>query len=177
MLGTALESAGLEAEWLTQLGNWVTVAGGAISALGPVITKIVGKLVAGGMSTMAAWAWVAAIVAAVVALGIAVSGVVKAIKNASPEEKLKKATAAADAARESADGLNESYQNLKTSLNSLNYAQDELENLAQGTDAWREAVEKVNDQVLELINQYPELAKYVEQENGVLSIDLDDKGV
>ena len=49
--------------------------------------------------------------------------------------------------------------------------------MAKGTDAWREAVEKVNDQVLELIDQYPELAKYVEHENGVLSIDLDDEGV
>lgn len=177
MLGSALKSAGLEAEWLTKLGNWVTVAGGAISALGPVITKIVGKLVAGGKSAMAAWGWVAAVVAAVVALGIAVSGIVTAVKNASPEEKLKKATAAADAAKESADELNESYQNLKTSLNSLDYAQDELENLVVGTDAWCEAVEKVNEQVLELIEQYPELAKYVEHKNGVMSIDMDDSGV
>lgn len=123
-VGGILQSMGLEeaGDFFTTIGNGAIMAGSAISALGPVVTGIVGKLVAGGLSTMAAWAWVAVVVAAVVALGVAVAGVAKAVKNASPEEKLKKANAAADAAKESADELNESYQNLKTSLNSLDYA-------------------------------------------------------
>jgi mannose/fructose/N-acetylgalactosamine-specific phosphotransferase system component IIC len=77
--------------------------GSAVSSLGPVVTSIVGKLVAGGMSAAAAWGWVIAVVAAVAALTIAVVGIVKAVQNASPEKKLENARKEADKAAEAAD--------------------------------------------------------------------------
>ena len=77
--------------------------GSAVSGLGPVVTSIVGKLVAGGMSAAAAWGWVIAVVAAVAALTIAVVGIVKAVEDASFEKKLENARKEADKAAEAAD--------------------------------------------------------------------------
>lgn len=77
--------------------------GSAVSGLGPVVTSIVGKLVAGGMSAAAAWGWVIAVVAAVAALTIAVVGIVKAVEDASLERKLENARKETDKAAEAAD--------------------------------------------------------------------------
>ena len=77
--------------------------GSAVSGLGPVITNIVAKLVAGGMESAAAWGWVIAVVAAVAALTIAVVGIVKAVEDASLERKLENARKEADKAAEAAD--------------------------------------------------------------------------
>jgi uncharacterized protein Yka (UPF0111/DUF47 family) len=70
---------------------------------------------------------------------------VKAAENASPEKKLERAREAADAAAEAADNLKKSYEDLKTSLNSIGDASKDIKNLTYGTDEWKEAVEKLND--------------------------------
>jgi hypothetical protein len=41
--------------------------------------------------------------------------------------------------------------------------QKNLENLTYGTKEWKEALHEVNQQVLELIQTYPELAKYLDR--------------
>jgi hypothetical protein len=53
MVGGALSSAGFEeaGNAVSQLGNWVMIAGTAITALGPIISTIVAKLVKGGMAS------------------------------------------------------------------------------------------------------------------------------
>ena len=81
----------------------MTMLGSTVSGLGPVVTSIVGKLVAGGMTSAAAWGWVIAVVAAVAALTIAVVGIVKAVENISLERKLENARKEADKAAEAAD--------------------------------------------------------------------------
>jgi hypothetical protein len=43
--------------------------------------------------------------------------------------------------------------------------------MTEGTDEWREAVEELNQQVLELIQTYPELGAAVTNVNGVLGLD------
>ena len=73
MLSGALEEMGVEGtESLTTLGNGLTLVGSLGSALGPVVTNIVGKLVEGGMSTAAAWGWVALVAVGIVAIVAAV---------------------------------------------------------------------------------------------------------
>jgi hypothetical protein len=47
----------------------------------------------------------------------------------------------------------------KTDLDTLN---EELDNLAVGTQEWRDKLVEVNQQVLDLINKYPQLAQYLE---------------
>jgi hypothetical protein len=39
-----------------------------------------------------------------------------------------------------------------------------------GTDEWRQAIQDANAQVMELIQTYPELAKYLNNEGGRLTI-------
>ena len=45
-----------------------------------------------------------------------------------------------------------------------------MSNLTKGTLEWKEAVLKVNQQVLDLIEKYPELAQYMTNTDGVLGI-------
>jgi hypothetical protein len=54
---------------------------------------------------------------------------------------------------------------------------EQLEDLTRGTEEWNKAVENLNNSVLDLITKYPELAKFVDNEAGVLTIDLDDANV
>lgn len=59
---------------------------------------------------------------------------------------------------------------LTANLKELSNAQSSLEGLTKGTQEWRDAVQGVNSQILELIDKYPELAEYVTTTNGVMSI-------
>lgn len=59
---------------------------------------------------------------------------------------------------------------LSSSLKGLSDAQADLNGLTEGTQEWRDAVQDVNGQILDLINKYPELAKYVETTNGIMRI-------
>jgi hypothetical protein len=43
--------------------------------------------------------------------------------------------------------------------------------LTKGTEEWNEAVQKVNDSVLALIDKYPELAGAMSVLNGVMTLD------
>ena len=59
---------------------------------------------------------------------------------------------------------------LTANLKELSNAQSSLEGLTKGTQEWRDAVQDVNSQILELIDKYPELAEYVTTTNGAMSI-------
>jgi hypothetical protein len=52
-----------------------------------------------------------------------------------------------------------------------------LDNLRKGTEEWKNAVNDLNNSVLDLITQYPELASLVQQDGGVLRLDVDSKEV
>ena len=64
---------------------------------------------------------------------------------------------------------------LKTSLDELQDARSTLDGLKEGTQEWKEAVLALNEQVLALLDKYPELAKYLHSDNGILTID--EKGI
>lgn len=85
---------------------------------------------------------------------------------------------------ERAKALNEQYNTLKdnyesvksatqeltSSLDALGEQQTKLAGLTKGTQEWKDAVKDVNSEVLELIRKYPQLAKYVDNKNGILNI-------
>ena len=60
---------------------------------------------------------------------------------------------------------------LKKSLDSIGESRSSLDNLTKGTDEWRAAVRKLNDEILTLLETYPELAQYVTNKDGLLSLD------
>ena len=181
VVGQMFAEAGNEeaAEAFQTVGNIFTFIGSAImgvSALIPAFMTVFGglvaKMVAGGISVQMAWWWVVLIVAAVIALAVGIALIVKAVQNASPEAKLERAQEAAEKAGEAADRAAESYENLKNAFENLDEGYKTLENLTKGTEEWNKAVQSINGSVLELIQQYPELAKLVDNEGGVLTIDI-----
>ena len=135
------------------------------TVLGELITK---QTILMGIQ-MPLYAAILAVAGAAIALGAAVYGVVK-IYNAEVD--------AAEKAREKQKELAESYKetkqaydDLKSSLDKYEDAKKSLDEMIYGTREWRDAVQEVNSQVLDLIQKYPELASAVENINGVLSID------
>ena len=116
-----------------------------------------------------------AIIAAMAALALVVVGLVaafKAISNAYNADAIA-AEKAAEHAKELAEQYNktkQAYDELKSSLEDYQGAYNSLMQLKKGTEEWRAAVIELNQQVLDLIDKYPELAKYVTNEDGVLTI-------
>ena len=172
MLGGILSSIGLEGfgETLTFVGNALTIIGPAVMALGPIFSKVGSKITIEGIKAHAAWWWLAGIAAA---LG-AVIAIVAAINAAnSPEKKLEKANKAAEEAEEHAKAAADAYKNLADSLNSLDDKYDAMGEMVRGTDEWNKALQDVNSQVLDLIEKYPKLAGLVENDGGMLKIDVE----
>ena len=174
MLGGLLSSLGLEelGEGISWFGGMITMAGTAITAIIPIINLLSKVLVKGGIESQAAWWWAILIVAAVAALVVGIIAIANAIKNASPEAKLERAQEAADKSADAADRAAESYENLKNSFEGLEKGYEILENLTRGTEEWNDAINDINNSVLDLIAQYPALAALVENEGGVLTIDI-----
>jgi hypothetical protein len=118
-----------------------------------------------------------AALAILVAIVVGIIALIKELNANSPEGKLKSAEEAAEAAGEAADRAAEAFKNLSDSLEQLDDKYDNLENLTRGTKEWRDAVKEVNDQVLSLVEEYPELAALVQNKNGVLTLDLESQEV
>lgn len=109
-----------------------------------------------------------AVVAGIAALVAVIALIIHALgeANREMESAANQTKEAGEAAKESADR----YKELKSSLDSLKDAKNTLKDLAEGSLEWKEAVLGINQQVLELIKNYPKLAQYMTNENGVLGI-------
>ena len=182
MLGGVLSELGLTelGEAFSKVGQFATVFGSALVALGPAVaffgktvSKTANNLIAKGWQTQLAWIWVIAIIVAIVALIALIAIVATSISNNSPEKKLEKAKDAAKAAEEQADKTAEAYAGITKAIDDLGSKYDALDDLVEGTEEWNKAVNDVNDSVLDLIDKYPELAGLVENEGGVLKLDLE----
>ena len=80
------------------------------------------------------------------------------------------AKSAADVATEYQE-IQNSYQNLKDSIANYKESQEALDKLEKGTRDWKDELIAVNDEVLKLLQAYPELQKYVYKDtNGKLTI-------
>ena len=126
------------------------------------------------VAALSTWQFVAATAAASAALlvvGFAVYKVVKWFqdwKNSSPEKMLEKAEESAENAAKATDELAESYNNLKDSLSGLDDKYEALEKMTRGTQEWRDAVQEINNEVLDLMANYDNVQ--IKNENGVLKV-------
>jgi uncharacterized protein (UPF0333 family) len=166
MLGGIFESLGLEevGEVFTWVGSAVTMLGGAISFIGtltPIVAKI---LVASGYSIQGAF-WPVLVIglalAALVGTIVAIVSVIKSVQAEKLENRMAAAAEATEKAKEAAEAAKEAYDDLLSERSGYDEMQKNLENLTYGTKEWKEALHEVNQQVLELIQTYPELAKYL----------------
>ena len=166
---------GLEAIKLTaeDIPGMFTSLGGKISAFKTKIVDAFGAAKA-AFSVTSLLKYIGVIGGVVAALAVVVS-VYKAIKAASPEAQLERTAELTKEASEAANEAAQSYNTLNDSLKNIEDGTSTLENLTRGTQEWKQAVQDVNRQILELIEKYPELAAFVESKGGVLTINENKK--
>lgn len=107
-----------------------------------------------------------ALVAAIGILVLAVWGIVKAFeawKASTPEGKLNDAKERAEELNTALEDAKTSADALRTSLESYDSAVKTLDECTKGTEEFNEALQKVNNEVLDLMTQYPELASMINE--------------
>lgn len=162
------------ADEVSMTGTAVLGLTSALKILTPVAaaanTTVLG-LIKTVITGMGPWGWAAAAI-------IAVGGALAYIGHQnSPGQILKKMKENAEEAGTAAEEAAQKYNELKTSLDNLSGSEEALNNLTVGTQEWRDAVVNLNDEILKLIETYPELAELVKFEGGHLTIDYDsDRG-
>lgn len=139
--------------------------GGSIKALG-VALKSVGKVVLGFLKTWGGW------IVLIIGVGLAIKTVATAFNEAQKAAKMEKLQESMSKLAEEAEQAKSELNEITTSRKNLGNMEDTLNDLTKGTDEWKQSLVAVNQEVLRLIDQYPELGKYVTTgQNGQLSID------
>lgn len=140
---------------------------GLINKLGSKLSKA-GSVIAGFLTNPIALGVAAAVAAVGATVYLAVT------------ERKRQATATMEAAAQSAKEASAAYEELKGKVENLKSSYSEyssilktLGNLKTGTAEWTEAVVELNNQVLELLKTYPQLAEYINNNNGILTIDAE----
>ena len=147
----------------------------ALPALIGVIFSLVmaaKSLEAAGYKVQIAWFWVIGITAAL----FAVIAIVKAIQ--SQKSALEQAQESYDNMKKAANDLATALNNVKSefeelekSIEDYHDAQKAIDDLRVGTEEWAKAITEANANILELLDNYPALAKYISSdENGRLTI-------
>ncbi len=109
-------------------------------------------------------------VAAFAAAVAAVVFIVNSIKKNSPEAQLEKASKATEKAKEMAEGASKAYDELlnkKTEFDKLNSS---LESLTQGSLEWKKALLEINNEILNLKSQFPDLKIAIDEVTGRMSV-------
>lgn len=154
---------------LSSVQSIATAAPSIAAALGMAEVSAAGI----GASLAALLPIIAAFVAVITALGFAIKTIIDNVDNLNNAS-----SRAAEAAQgtvtqlsTSITNLNNEIDDLKDRWDSLEESESALDGLTKGTAEWRDTVREVNQQVLELIETYPELASSVENVDGVLTVD------
>lgn len=164
-LGTAATGVIQFVGALPQAKAGFTALGGSLSKLGTSIAGVIPGLegvassgaaaAAAGTSCAAAAAVAAAAIAAVVAVVAALVFAWQEYQNAKPEAKLKRAeeaaqelTKAEEDAKIAADELRDTFESYKT-------AEEALEGCKRGTEEWEQALRKVNEAALAVVDALP----------------------
>lgn len=150
----------------------VSAAAGILTAIFPIL-QTVG--VTAGLTTTAAWiAFLAPILAIVAAIGLVVAAFAWAANEAHKNSLAGQMEAAAEATERAADAAEKAktaYDELLSARNEYDEIQNNLAELTRGTEEWKQSLVEANQQVLELLNTYPQLAQYIGRgEDGQLII-------
>ena len=143
-------TAGTNALAMTMGAEGVTAASGFGASLMGIIA-VVGPYVAA--------------IGAIIAIGYALVKVYNADKDAAIE-----AAKAAKEVKKEYEDVKTAYEDLTSTISDYGDSLNALSKLEEGTQAWKEAVLELNEQVIELLDKYPQLAQYVSNKDGVLSI-------
>ena len=121
-----------------------------------------------GKAALSGYIGIAAAVAAAIFI------IYKTWKDNTPEEKLKKQTKLVKSLDEQINVAKQSVDDLKASQESLGEKYKDFELLTEGTQAWKDKLAEVNNEVLDLLDKFPGLAGAISRgDNGLLTIDFD----
>ena len=179
---TLLSTGGLLLANFSQIKNISKNAQGALLALSNALngTTLESVAVAGGFKGLAKSIGSATVsllgfkvalgplAIGIAAVTLAIMGAVKAY-NAKRDAMLKEQKALKEV-QEAYQKTADEYNNLKSTLENYSGAKKSIDELKEGTIEWTEAVQELNQKVLDLMSLYPELAQYVTSDNGILSI-------
>lgn len=164
-VNTAREK-GIGAAWDQWKASTATVLANKLEAAGLIEVGTALKVAEGGFKAVGKAAWeslgpyiiFAAIVAALIGL---IYLLVKAAKKMSLAAKIEEAAEATNRAEEAAQRASEAYDELLNKKDAYNENQKALDELVAGTKEWQEQLTKCNDEVIELLDKYPDLAQYL----------------
>ena len=150
LISTALAKTGNTgaAEAFQKIATAAGIAGTAITTIAPAIASLEGAVPI-----------LLVISAAIMAIVAAISFYDAA--NESAEEKTERLANSLKSAQEAAKDSKKAYEDLKSSIESLNDSQNALDGLVEGTREFQEALIATNQEVLNLLETYPQLAKYL----------------
>lgn len=168
-LGAYLETTGEGGE---KAGKVIQGLGTMLMGTIPIISMVQAAMIAGAKSVSAAIknipiiGWIAAIISALIGL----IQIITALAPETQEERLKRLSEQTQQATEAAKEAQQAYKNLQESFDKYSELTDKMKKLTVGTTEWKEALLKVNAEVLSLLEKYPQLSGFVNSENGVMSI-------
>ena len=121
-----------------------------------------------GASAAATWAMVWPILALVAALGAVVGAVaifvtvIKKMQAAREADRksAENATKAAEELQQAYENTKQAYEDLQSTISNYDSAKEALDTLTEGTREWRDKLREANNEARQLIETYPELAKY-----------------
>ena len=118
---------------------------------------------------------IVAAIAALVAIAWVLVSVFNAIKASTPEGKLAAAKEEAEELGNVLESTKQAAEELKNAFEGYDSAVDKLEQCTEGTLEWKNALRDVNNEVLGLLDSYPELSTMV-NEKGEKAIDYGKDG-
>lgn len=77
---------------------------------------------------------------------------------------------AVEKTKQTLDSTKKQYDSLIEKRSKISELNDDLAMLTEGTAGWNEKLQEVNKEILEIINQFPQLAQFMSSSNGLLSI-------
>lgn len=174
-VNTARKS-GISTAWKQWEASTAVFLANKMEAAGLIEVGTASKVAEGGLKAVGAAAWASLgpyviFAAAVTALITLMYLLAKAAQKTTLAAKIKEAEETTKRAEEAAQRASEAYDELLDKKDAYNENQKALDALVVGTKEWKEQLIKCNDEVIELLDKYPDLAQYLTKDaQGRLSL-------
>lgn len=152
-----------------KVASTLATIGGVLVAIGQIIPVIAqyGPKILTTITTLASAHPVLAGIVAMVGTLVALLAVANAN---SPEKKLEKLKETTKKAQEAADEASKAYDELASKRENLDKLNSSLEGLTQGSLEWKKALLEINNEILNLKSQFPDLEIAIDEATGRMSV-------
>ena len=152
-----------------KVASTLATIGGVLMTIGqitPVIAQYGPKI----LTTITTLASAHPVLAGIVAVVGALVALLAVINANSPEKKLEKLKETTNKAQEAADEASKAYDELASKREGLDKLNSSLEGLTQGSLEWKKALLEVNNEILNLKSQFPDLEIAIDEATGKMSV-------